>query len=70
MTQDLGRLLFDQANHLNEQLRRGVEIGRTDARRDLQGLFRAYERALLDAHARIPTALHLAIEELKKKYGS
>ncbi len=67
---DLGRLLFEQANALNQQRALGMEHGRAHAALDLKGLFLAYDRALLDANARIPTMLHLAIESLRKKYAT
>lgn len=67
---DLGRLLFEQANQLTQQRQLGMEHGHAHAARDLKALFLAYDRAVLEPATRIPTMLHLTIEELRKKYAT
>ncbi len=67
---DLGRYLFEQANLMNESMRNGLTIGRQHAEQDLKSLFVAYDRAKNDPNARIPTTLHIAIENLRQKYAT
>lgn len=59
---DLGRLLFDLANKRkpDEPIMQMIE------QRKLHALFAAYERALEDNKVCIPSALHAAIEGLRR----
>ena len=66
---ELGALMLQQIHALNQQLRTGLDYGHQHAAQDMRALFEAYHRALLNPDAKIPTTLHLAIEELRKKYA-
>ena len=66
---DLGRMLFEQANAMNNQFVRGMEATREQLTIELKTLFEAYDRACLDPNAKIPTRLHLALEDLRKRYA-
>lgn len=67
---DLGRLLLEQQLALHQQRTLGMEHGHTQAALDMQPLFLAYDRAVLDPNSRIPTGLHLAVETLRRKYAA
>lgn len=70
---DLGALLFEQANALNERFRAGLDAGRDAERRAIQSalrlLFTAYDQANEDPQTRMPTTLHALIERLRTDYG-
>lgn len=66
---ELGALIVEQASAMNDQRRLGMDFMREEAKRDFRSVIEAYERALLDANSRIPTMLHIAIEQLRKKYA-
>ncbi len=67
---DLGRMMFEQVNAMNNQFSRGMEATREQLRIELKTLFAAYDRACLDPDAKIPTRLHMAMESLRKRYAS
>lgn len=65
----LSDLILLHADAMNTQLCTGMTYGREHAARDMQVLFKAYDAALVNPDAKIPTMLHLSIEALRKKYG-
>lgn len=59
---DLGRMLFQMANMQKPE----EPVMTMIEKRKIIALLAAYERAMLDTHARLPTVLHAAIEAFRK----
>lgn len=65
---NFARLLFDMANSAEvlEAAQRSKPVMTMVEQRKIVALLAAYEKACLDPHARIPTAMHAAIEGFRK----
>ena len=63
---DLGRLLFNQANAHTAAMRIGIEIGERRHRAMMRVIIKAYEDALADPRARIPSALGVLLQAVRE----
>lgn len=61
---DMGRLLFEQANAMNQQFLTGLKAGREISATAHRLLKASYEKAKEDPAAKIPSPLECAIENI------
>lgn len=61
---ELSDMIFAQANAMNQQFQTGLKAGKEMNRAAHKALKVAYDAALKDEAVKIPTTLHVAIEQI------